>query len=71
MAVITIPKKITGREELVIMPRKEYEILRGAFKILKERKRVTEEDILRWSREADALKKTGQLPILYSLRDLR
>lgn len=29
MATMTIPKKITGREELVIIPRKEFEYMKS------------------------------------------
>lgn len=60
---ITIPKTITGREELVILPRKVLEYLVA--------RRVSEADILRWSREAQKLKKEGRLPLLRSLKDLR
>lgn len=64
MLAITIPKSITGREELVVMPRKEFEnLVRGQS--------VTEEYALRWLEEAKALKKRGKLPLLKSLRDLR
>ena len=32
---------------------------------------VTEEAVLRWSREAKRLKREGRLPILHSIRELR
>lgn len=32
---------------------------------------ITEDTILRWSREAKKLKREGRLPILHSIRDLR
>ncbi len=63
--ILTIPKSITGREELVILPRKELD------KLLQERDSVNEENILRWSVEAKKLKKIGKLPVLRSLKSLR
>ncbi|OGM96288.1 MAG: hypothetical protein A3B86_04055 [Candidatus Yanofskybacteria bacterium RIFCSPHIGHO2_02_FULL_38_22b] len=63
-AFITIPKEITGNEELVILPRRDLD------KILKE-KSLTEDDVLRWSKEVKKLKKQGKLPILESLASLR
>ena len=56
--ILTIPKSVTGREELVILPRKELD------KLLQERDGVNEENILRWSVEAKKLKKIGKLPNL-------
>ena len=61
---ITIPREMTGDEELVILPRRDLE------KILKERS-LTESDVLRWSKEAKKLKKQGKLPTLESLASLR
>lgn len=59
----TIPKSVTGREELVVLPRSELErLLKGM---------VTQGMILRWSREAKRLKKAGKLPFLRSLKELR
>ncbi|OGF70176.1 hypothetical protein A3H65_02375 [Candidatus Giovannonibacteria bacterium RIFCSPLOWO2_02_FULL_45_14] len=60
---ITIPKRITGNEELVILPRK---VLDGLIS-----RQVAEKDVLRWSREARKMKKEGKLSALRSLRDLR
>lgn len=69
MTTITIPKNLTKGEELVILPRKEYE----EFLELKEKRKeqIIEEDVLRWSKEAKQLKKAGKLSILRSLKDLR
>ena len=69
MTTITIPKKLTRGEELIVIPRKEYE----KFLELKEKRKeqITEKDILRWSREAKRFKKAGKLPILRSLKELR
>lgn len=60
---VTIPRRITGNEELVILPRK---VLDGLIS-----RQVSEKDILRWSREAKKMKRAGKLPVLNSLRDLR
>lgn len=69
MLTITIPQKLFKSEELMVIPRKEYE----EYLELKETKSVgvAEENILRWSREAKSLKKAGNLPVLNSLRELR
>jgi hypothetical protein len=66
MAVITLPKKLINEKDLVIIPKKEYEKLLKAFKILKN-----QETILNLAKEARRLKKKGKLPILKSLKDLR
>ena len=66
MVTITIPRKVTKGEELVVISRKEYErFLR--FQKHEEEKKITEADILRWSREARKLKKTGKLPLFENL----
>lgn len=63
LPTLTIPKTLTGREELVILPRRIFDdLLTG---------RSREADVLRWSREAKRLKKAAKLPILRSLKDLR
>lgn len=64
-SILTIPKSITGSEELVILPKKELE------KILSHASDVRESDILCWSSEAKKWKKAGQLPVLRSLKFLR
>ncbi len=63
-SILTIPKSITGREELVILPRKELE------KILQQRPGIHESHILQWAAEAKSLKKTGKLAVLKSLKSL-
>lgn len=68
MTTITIPKKLSQGEELVAIPRKEYEKF-VAFVSKKEI--IREADILRWSREAKKLRKAGKLPILSSFKNLR
>lgn len=66
---ITIPQKLFKSEELMVIPRKEYE----EYLELKETKSggVTEKNILRWSREAKSLKNVGKLPVLISLKGLK
>ncbi|MBU0999205.1 hypothetical protein KKG24_02760 [Patescibacteria group bacterium] len=57
--IITIPKDLIKEKELVLIPRRKYE------KLL-ENQKITEEDILRWTKEAKTLKKIGKLPKLKS-----
>lgn len=64
MATITIPKKITPDEELVAIPKKEYELF---LSLRTGKEMVTAEDVLRWSREAKELKKKGKLPLFRDL----
>jgi hypothetical protein len=66
-AVITIPKELSKKGDLVLVPRDEYEAL---LRFQKE-KEVTKKDVLRWAREAKKLADRGKLPILRSLKDLR
>ena len=74
--VVTIPKRLTGREELVVLSRKEYERLidtntKEKVEGGKKKETVTEEDVLRWSQEARRLNKQGKLPLLRSLKEFR
>jgi len=62
--VITIPKELIKEGELIVIPRKKYEQLL-------EGQKITEEDVLRWAREARRLKKVGRLPKLKSLEALK
>jgi len=57
--IITIPKELAKEGELIIIPRKKYERLL-------EGQKITEEDVLRRTREARLLKKAGKLPKLKS-----
>ena len=60
--IITIPKELAKEGELILIPRKKYrELLEG--------QKITEEDILRWTKEAKILKKMGQLPKLRTWKD--
>ena len=65
MATITIPKKLAGRGDLVVIPKKELDDL-----IARAESAVGEREILRWSREAKLLHRAGKLPKLTSLRGL-
>ena len=69
MLTITIPQKLIKREELVVIPLKEYE----EYLEMKEKRvaGVTEGNVLRWSREAKTLKKANKLPFFTSLKELR
>lgn len=61
---ITISKDLIKERELILIPRKRYE------ELLKCQK-VTEEDVIRWAKEARFLKKIGKLPRLESWTDLK
>lgn len=61
--MITIPKALTGRDELVVLPRKVFEQLVFSH--------PTTIEVLRLSREAKKMKRLGTLPILRSLKELR
>jgi len=56
MAIITIPKKLTGKVDLVVIPKKELDEL-----IARAGDPVSEQDVLRWSREAKKLRRAGAL----------
>jgi hypothetical protein len=56
MATITIPEKLIGKGDLVVIPKKELEGL-----LARAGERVTEPDVLRWSREAKKLHRAGKL----------
>ena len=59
MTTITIPKKIAGKDDLVVLPKKEFDAL-----VARAGGMVTAEDVLRWSREAKKLRRAGKLPKL-------
>ncbi len=61
---VTIPRKITGSEELVVITRRE-------FNKLVEYQELSEAELLHLSEDARRLKKQGKLMILKSLKDLR
>lgn len=56
MQTITIPKKLTGKDDLVVIPKRELDAL-----IARAGESVTEKDVLRWSREAKKLRRAGKL----------
>jgi len=63
VATILIPKNLAGKDDLVVIPKKQLdELIERADRV------VTENDILRWAREARRLGKAGKLPPLSSLR---
>ena len=65
MARMTIPKKLAGSDDLVIVPKKEFDDL-----LARAENAIEEQDILRWSAEAKELHRTGKLPKLASSRGL-
>jgi len=69
MNTLTISRKLTGGNELVVMPRIEYE--RFLSFIADKQKNPSVSDIGCWSREARKLKRAGKLPILRSLKNLQ
>lgn len=69
MNTLTISRKLTGGNELVVMPRLEYE--RFLQFVADKQKSPDIADIRRWSREARKLKRAGKLPVLCSLKDLQ
>lgn len=62
---ITLSKAMLCEDELVVIPKKQYISL-----VARAEGAVNEKDVLRWSREARALKRTGKLSVLRSLRSL-
>jgi hypothetical protein len=62
--VFTIPKELIKEGDLIVIPRKKYEQLL-------EGQKITEEDVLRWAKEAKMLKKIGRLPKLKSWAALK
>jgi hypothetical protein len=62
--IITIPRNLIREKELILIPRRKYE------ELLESRK-ITEEDVLRWAKEAMVLKRIGKLPRLKSWVNLK
>jgi len=56
MTTITIPRKFANKGDLVVIPKKELDAL-----IARAGDKVTEGDILRWSRDARKMRRTGKL----------
>ncbi|MBI3632013.1 MAG: hypothetical protein HY225_01010 [Candidatus Vogelbacteria bacterium] len=61
--IITIPHALAKNDDLVVIPRKQYEYFLQVV--------GAEDEILSLSRGAQVLKKKGKLPVLKSLRSLR
>ncbi len=59
MTTIPIPKKIAGMGDLVVLPKKEFDAL-----VARAEGAVTDDDVLRWAREAKKLYRAGKLPKL-------
>ena len=75
MNKVIIPKNL-AQDDLVVIARSEYERLLGLQKSSLpfdggDEEEVSEDDVLRWSKEARQAKQSGALPVLNSLRDLR
>lgn len=62
---ITLSKVMLREGELVVLPKKQYISL-----VARAEDAVLEKDVLRWSREARAMKRAKKLPLLRSLRSL-
>jgi len=56
---IIISKKLAGKDDLVVLPKKEFDAL-----VERAEGAVTEDDVLRWAREAKKLYRAGKLPKL-------
>lgn len=70
VAVITIPRELSQKGDLILIPREEYEELLHLRPYGKKEK-ITEKDVLRWAKEAQKLADQNKLPVLHSLRELR
>lgn len=68
-SIITIPKELSKKGDLVLIPREEYEDLLRLH-LHRKKEKITERDVLRWVKEARLLKKSGELSMLKSLSDL-
>ena len=62
---LKLSKEMLREGEVVVLPKKEFLSL-----VARADGAVSEKDVLRWSREARALKRVGKLPALRSLRSL-
>lgn len=56
MESITIPKKLAGKGDLVVIPKRELDAL-----VMRAGDSVTPRDVLRWSREARKLRRANKL----------
>lgn len=62
---LKLSKEMLREGEVVVLPKKQFLSL-----VARAEGAVSEKDILRWSREARALERTGKLPVLRSLREI-
>ena len=62
---IKLSKEMLREGEVVVIPKKQFISL-----VEKAEGAVREKDVLRWSRDARALKRAGKLPLLKTLRSL-
>lgn len=62
---LKLSKAMLREGEVVVIPKKEFISL-----VTRAEGAVGERDVLRWSREARTLKRTGKLSVLRSLRAL-
>ena len=70
MTTITIPEKLIGEKELIVIPRKKYEEFIGLEKLLKNRM-AEEKDLDKAIAIYKKEKAQNKLKILRSLADLR
>ena len=56
MTTITISRKLAPKDDLIVIPKKEFDAL-----IVRARDVVTEQDVLHWSRDAKKMYSTGKL----------
>lgn len=71
MNIITIPHTLAKNDDLVILPRKQYEYVLRMVKGGQTISKNLEAELTALSREAKSLKSKGKLQVLKSLRDLR
>ena len=65
MVTITIPKTLREVGDLVLISKKELDAL-----IVRANDSAGQASVLRWSKEAKAMRRSGKLPILRSLGSL-
>ena len=56
METVMIPRRLAGKDDLVVIQRKELDEL-----IARAGDPVSQQDVLRWSREARKLRRAGKL----------
>ncbi len=71
MNVLTIPRTLAKNDDLVVVPRKQYELVLRMARGSKMMDKKLESELASLSREAHLLKRKGKLPLLKSLKDLR